>query len=159
MGITIRTDWHAGDLGAVVSLHAAEYARDHGFDHSFEAYVAGPLSDFVLHRPPRSRMWLAEEDGRLAGCIAIVPAEGDEAQLRWYLVASAMRGRGLGRRLLDEALAFAREAGYTSVMLWTVSRLEKAAGLYRRAGFVAVEEKPGAWGAEVLEQKYRLALR
>lgn len=157
MAITIRTDWRVGDLGAVVSLHAAEYLG-HGFDETFEAYVAGPLAEFVLHRPPRGRIWLAEEDGRLVGCIAIVPAKGDEAQLRWFLVASSQRGRGLGRRLLDEALGFAREAGYGSVMLWTVSCLERAAELYRRAGFTLVTEKPGAWGAEVLEQQYRLSL-
>lgn len=158
MAATLRTDWRAGDLGAVVTLHALTYSREHGFDATFEAYVAGPLAEFVLKRGERDCLWLAEDGGRLVGCVAIVSAGEEEAQLRWYVVAPEARGRGLGRRLLDEALSFCRRVGYRSVYLWTVSRLERAAALYRAAGFQLVEQKPGAWGTEVLEQKYRLAL-
>ena len=81
------------------------------------------------------------------------------AQLRWFLVDPAVRGMGLGRRLLDEALAFCKECGYGNVILWTVSALEAAAHLYRSAGFRKVEEKPGRlWGVDVVEEKYELTL-
>ncbi|MBY0229268.1 MAG: GNAT family N-acetyltransferase [Gemmataceae bacterium] len=154
----IRTELREGDVDAVASLHGTTYAREHGFDHSFEQYVREPLARFA-ENPVGGRVWLAEEGGRLVGCIAIVPGEEGWAQLRWFLVSPETRGQGLGRRLMGEALAFARERGYPGVYLWTVSALERAASLYRAAGFALVEEKPGAWGAAVLEQKYDLRLR
>jgi len=156
---TIRTDLRPGDLGAVVGLHGVVYAREYGFDATFEAYVAAPLAEFVRSGPDRGRLWLAERDGRLVGSIAIVPAAPEAAQLRWFLVAPAARGAGLGRRLMGEALAFCRESGFRSVFLWTVSALTAAARLYRDTGFVKVEEKPGRlWSVDVVEEKYELAL-
>ncbi len=155
-GITIRTDLRPGDIGTIVRWHGVTYAREHGFDHTFEAYVAGPLSHFALHRTRRDCIWIAEHDGQLAGCIAVVGASPTQAQLRWYLVDASVRGRGLGRLLLDEAVQFARRAGYESIFLWTVSALTAAAHLYRQAGFELVESRPGAWGAAVTEEKYVL---
>src|SRR5262249_44253290 len=141
-------------------LHGTVYAREYGFDPTFEAYVAGPLSEFVRSGSARGRLWLAERDGRVVGCVAIVAASEKEAQLRWYLVDPSGRGLGVGKRLLDEAVAFCRESGYESVFLWTVSALTAAARLYRAAGFERVEEKPGKhWGVEVVEEKYALRLR
>jgi N-acetylglutamate synthase-like GNAT family acetyltransferase len=158
--VTLRTTLKPGDLGAIVALHGTFYAREYGFDTTFEAYVAGPLAQFALTASERERLWIAEQGGRLAGCVAIVAASEHTAQLRWYLVEPAARGAGLGRRLLDEAVSFARSCGYERVILWTVSALTAAAHLYRRAGFGLVEEKPGRrWGALVVEQKYELALR
>jgi GNAT superfamily N-acetyltransferase len=156
---TIRTDLRPGDLGAVVGLHGVVYAREYGFDATFEAYVAAPLAEFVRSAPDRGRLWLAERDGRLVGSIAIVPAAPEVAQLRWFLVAPADRGAGLGRRLMGEAVAFCKESGFRTVFLWTVSALTAAARLYRDAGFVKVDEKPGRlWGVDVVEEKYELAL-
>jgi ribosomal protein S18 acetylase RimI-like enzyme len=156
---TVRHDLRPGDLGAVVQLHGTVYARECGFDSTFEAYVAGPLADFVRAPAPCQRLWLAERDGRLVGCIAIVAASEQEAQLRWFLVDSSARGLGLGKRLLQEAVAFSQQCGYVSILLWTVSALETAARLYRAAGFVKVEEKPGRqWGVDVVEEKYVLGL-
>lgn len=155
---TLRTDLRPGDLGAVVRLHGVLYAQEQGFDLTFEAYVAGPLAQFVLSRTQRDRLWLAEREGQLIGCVAIVGASADEAQLRWYLVDPSARGMGLGKRLLNEALAFARETGYRSIFLWTVSTLTKAAALYRGAGFILVEQKPGQWGTAVTEEKYVVQL-
>jgi ribosomal protein S18 acetylase RimI-like enzyme len=157
--VTLRHDLRPGDLGAVVHLHGTVYAQEYGFDPTFEAYVAGPLADFVRTRTGRDRLWLAERDGRLVGCVAVVGGSGAEAQLRWFLVAPPARGRGLGRRLLHEAVAFSRAAGYRAVFLWTVSALAAAARLYRGAGFRKVEERPGRlWGVEVVEEKYTLPL-
>lgn len=151
---TLRHDLRPGDLGSIVRLHGEVYAREYGFDLTFEAYVAGPLADFVLHPTDRGRLWLAEASGRLVGCIAIVPA-GAEAQLRWFLVEPRARGKGLGKRLIREAVAFARRQGYPTIFLWTVSALTAAAHLYVSAGFQRVEEKPGRrWGIKVVEEKY-----
>ena len=91
--------------------------------------------------------------------MAIVAASAETAQLRWFLVDPSARGAGLGKRLLGEALSFARQAGYRDVILWTVSALPAAAHLYRSAGFRKVEERPGRmWGVEVVEEKYALRL-
>jgi GNAT superfamily N-acetyltransferase len=157
--ITLRTDLRPGDLGYVVYLHGIVYAREYGFDPTFEAYVAGPLAEFVLSPSDRSRLWLAERDGRIVGCVAIVAADAATAQLRWFLVDPAARGAGLGKRLLGEAVAFCREKGYERVILWTVRALEAAAHLYRAAGFRKAEEQPGRrWGVDVIEERYELEL-
>lgn len=160
-GLAVRHDLRPGDVGRIVERHGTLYARECGFDVTFEAYVAGPLARFALERAERERLWIAEraDDGRFAGCIAMVAtASPAEAQLRWFLVEPDTRGTGLGRWLLAEALAFARESGYETVRLWTVNGLLAAAHLYRAAGFVKVEEKPGAWGAPVMEEMYRLRI-
>ncbi len=157
---TLRHDLRPGDLGYLTALHGVLYAAEYGFDHSFEAYVAETLAEFGrVARPGRDRLWIAELDGRLIGSVGIVGREGGAAQLRWLLVAPEGRGRGVGRRLVGEALAFCREAGYTSVFLWTVSALTTAARLYTAAGFRKTEEKaPAWWGTTVTEERYDLSL-
>ncbi len=157
--IALRTDLRPGDMGTVIRLHGIIHARECGFDPTFEAYVAGPLADFVKAADPRGRLWIADQDGEVVGCIAIVPASADTAQLRWFLVAPANRGQGLGRILLGQALDFARDQGFARVILWTVRGLDAAARLYQSAGFNLAEERPGRMGGqEVLEQKYALDL-
>lgn len=158
--ITLRTDLRPGDLGAIVHLHGTLYAREYGFDPTFEAYVAGPLAEFILHPSPRNRLWLAEQDSRFVGCIAMVGAAEAEAQLRWYLVDPSVRGQGLGKQLMREALQFSRDQGYRSVFLWTVNLLTTAAHLYQAFGFRKVEEGPGRrWGVDLIEEKYVLHLQ
>jgi N-acetylglutamate synthase-like GNAT family acetyltransferase len=157
--ITIRTELRPGDLGAIIHLHGTLYAREQGWDTSFEAYVAGPLSEFVLRAHPRERIWVAERDGLIVGCIAIVAASPEAAQLRWFLLEPRTRGTGVGRRLLHGAIAFARAVGYSSLVLWTERSLIAAAQLYRAAGFRLVEERPGhSWGRDVIEERYELEL-
>lgn len=155
--IIVRTTGKPGDLGAVVSLHGIHHGAECGFDSTFEAYVAGPLAAFVINNSPRERLWIAESEGCVVGSCAIVAATATTAQLRWFLIDPRLRGRGLGRQFLTEAIAFAKENGYTTVILWTVSALTKAARLYHAAGFRKVEEKPGRmWGVDVIEEKYEL---
>ena len=156
----LRHDFRPGDLGAIIALHGTTYAREHGFDTTFEAYVAGPLAEFVRAPTDRDRLWIAECGERLVGCVAIVGASLHEAQLRWFLVDPSARQMGLGTKLLHEAVAFSKVCGYESIFLWTVSALTAAARLYRSAGFDKVEEKPGRqWGVTVIEEKYVLRLR
>ncbi len=153
--IALRHELKPGDLGSLIQLHGTIYAREYGFDPTFEAFVAGPLAQFALAHGERDRLWIAERGERLAGCIAIVGASEKEAQLRWFLVDPSARGCGLGKRLLAEAVAFCEEQGYESIFLWTVSALTTAAHLYRSAGFHKVEEKLGQrWGVAVVEEKY-----
>jgi ribosomal protein S18 acetylase RimI-like enzyme len=156
--ITIRNDLRPGDLGGVVSLHGVLYAEEYGFDPTFEAYVAGPLAEFARRRSHRERLWIAECDSRLVGCVAVVAGTETEAQLRWFLVHPSCRGVGLGKRLLREAVVFARQSGYQAMFLWTVSALTAAARLYRAQGFAKVEEQARVcWGVAVVEERYRLA--
>ena len=159
--VTIRHDPRPGDLGRVTALHGVLYAAEYGFDQIFEAYVAETLAELArAARPGQDRLWLAELDGRLVGSIGIVGRAEGAAQLRWFLLHPDARGRGLGRRLMEEALAFCREAGYRSVYLWTVHPLTAAARLYTAAGFRKTEEKPPAplWGTTLAEQRYDLSL-
>ena len=152
---SLRFDWTPDDLAWVVRRHGEIYAAEYGFDSTFAEYVAGPLAEFARSSSSRERLWIAEKDGRNAGCVAIVEAGPDTAQLRWFLVDPGARGAGIGTTLLDAAVSFSRERGYGSVVLWTVSALEAASRLYRRAGFVKVEERPGRrWGVDVIEEKY-----
>ena len=155
----IGTTIEPGDLGSIVHLHGILYAREYGFDPTFEAYVAGPLADFVISPKERERIWIARYDERIVGSIALVEASSELAQLRWFLVDPAVRGIGLGRRLLDDSIQFARECGYGNLMLWTVSALEAAAHLYHAAGFERTEQIPRKqWGVDVVEEKYEMTL-
>ena len=159
--LSVRRELRPGDFGRITEQHGVLYAAEYGFDCTFEAYVAQSLAEYALMLPePGNRIWLAEADGRLAGSIGILRREGNAAQLRWFLVDPAHRGQGLGGRLLDEALAFCRAAGYGSVYLWTVSLLTAAARRYRAAGFQKTEEQTHLlWGTTVTEERYELALR
>jgi GNAT superfamily N-acetyltransferase len=159
--VTIRHDLHPGDLGRLIELHGVLYATEYGLDHTFEAYVAEGVGQFGRgYELGRDRLWLAELDGRLVGTIAIARREGGEAQLRWFLLHPDARGRGLGRRLVEDAVAFCREASCRSIFLWTVDPLTTAARLYASVGFRKTEVKPRAalWGSVLWEERYDLTL-
>jgi len=158
--IAIRSDLRPGDLGRIVALHGEIYAREYGFGAGFEAYVCETLAEFGRSvQPERDRLWIAEIDGRLAGSIGILGRAGNAAQLRCLLLAPEGRGYGLGRRLIETAIAFCRDAGYASVFLWTVQGLPAAAHLYAAAGFTRTDVLPPSdWGVPVVEERYELAL-
>ena len=159
--VTVRHDLRPGDMGRVIAMHGVLYDREFGFDHGFEAYVAETVAEFGrLARPGLDRLWVAERDDQLVGSIAMLGREDGAAQLRWFLVHPDARGCGLGRRLIDESLAFCRTAGYRSVYLWTVTGLDAAARLYVAAGFRKTETKPPAvlWGVQLAEERYDLDL-
>ena len=139
--IRIRTHLKTGDIGSVVFLHGTLYAAEQGWDHTFEAYVAGPLAEFAKSSSDRERIWIVEKGGEVAGSIAIVDASANKAQLRWLLLRPDLRGQGIGRTLMQEALSFCRAARYAQVFLGTVSALTDAAKLYQAVGFKLTEEK------------------
>ena len=159
MGVVVRNEMRPGDLGEIMRLHGVLYEREYGLDNTFEAYVAGPLSEFVLHPIEEQRIWVVECDGSVSGCVAIVKNAEDVAQLRWFILTPETRGRGLGKKLMEEAVGFCKTSGYRRIVLWTFSELETAIALYRRWGFVKTEEKAHRiWGRDLVEEKYELGL-
>ncbi|WP_273278895.1 GNAT family N-acetyltransferase [Methanothrix soehngenii] len=148
-----------GDIGYITYMHAVLYAPEQGWDHTFEAYVAVPLSEFARSKSSREKIWILEDDDRIAGSVAIVKRAEEEAQLRWLLLEPEIRGRGFGRWLVEEALDFSRDMGYESIVLWTAESLPIAEKLYRSVGFEQIlRVRHERWGSIVNEVKYRLVL-
>jgi GNAT superfamily N-acetyltransferase len=157
--IKIRNELRPGDIGYIVYLHGALYAKEQGWDYTFEAYVAGPLAEFVKSSGKRQRIWIVEQEDQVVGSIAIIEASEQEAQLRWLLLHPKLRGQGIGKTLMEKAIRFSRENHYRSIFLWTVSTLTTAANLYKSVGFQLTEERTvKLWGATVTEQRYDLIL-
>ena len=154
----IRHELKPGDLGMVVHLHGLIYAREWGLDTTFEPYVAKPLAECVLDGS--GRIWIAEDDaGRMLGSIAMVDAGENVGQLRWFVLVREARGIGLGRRLLETALAYAKGRGFSRVFLWSFADLVDARRLYERAGFRITETKTGPiWGAQRTEVRMQMEL-
>jgi len=161
--VTLRPP-RPGDYGWVVERHGALYATERDFDETFEADVATIVADYARsHDPEREAFWIAEAAGRRVGCVACVRRKTDDgidtAQLRILLVEPSARGLGVGRRLVDECVEFARKAGYARMMLYTVDGLAAAHGIYRSVGFEIVhQEAVEMWGHHLVEQEWRLEL-
>jgi GNAT superfamily N-acetyltransferase len=158
--VVVRRLGQPGDLGWMVMAHGEIYAAEFGWNTDFEALVAGIVADFAgKHDPDREAAWVAEVDGRRAGCVFCVAADDETAKLRILLVDPAARGHGLGRRLVAECVQFARQAGYRRMVLWTNDPLTSAARIYRAAGFTLVAEEPHhSFGVDLIGQTYELAL-
>ena len=150
----------AGDLGWMVQRHGILYAREYGWNGTFEALVARIMADYAAdHDPRREAAWIAELDGAPVGSIACARRDDTTAQLRVLLVEPAARGLGVGGRLVDECLRFARRAGYRRIMLLTYDVLDGARRVYQRAGFALDEErKVHAYGSELVEQTWSRTL-
>jgi DNA-binding MarR family transcriptional regulator/GNAT superfamily N-acetyltransferase len=150
----------AGDLGWIVRRHGELYAEEYGWNMDFEALVARIVADFAeQHDPAREAAWIAEVDGEPAGCVLCVRGDDAAAKLRLLLVEPRARGLGLGARLVDECIAFARHAGYRELTLWTNDPLVHARRIYERAGFRLVEEEPHhAFGHDMVSQTWSLPL-
>jgi DNA-binding MarR family transcriptional regulator/GNAT superfamily N-acetyltransferase len=149
-----------GDLGWVVHEHGVRYAAEYGWDATFEALVARIVADYAAsHDPRRERAWIAEVGGRPAGCVFCVRKDAATAQLRLLLVTPAARGLGIGGWLVRDCIAFARAAGYSSLMLWTNDVLAAARRIYERAGFQLVDqENHQSFGHDLVGQIWRLAI-
>ncbi len=139
--ITLRTH-RIGDIGWVIHRHGVIYAEEYGWDAMFEAMVARVAADFIdQFKPGREVCWIAERSGTILGSTFVVEKSADIAKLRLVYVEQAARGTGLGRRLLDAAMSFAREAGYRRMTLWTNDVLLPARRLYETAGFVLTDSE------------------
>jgi GNAT superfamily N-acetyltransferase len=137
----VRTELRCGDLGRIVALHGTAYESLEGFGLRFEAFVAHTVAEFVLDNDARGRIWLAERDGRLAGCAAIAERPGNAAQLRWVLVDAASRGTGLGRSLVTAAIDWCIVRRFDCIRLETTEGLPVSMRLYRTLGFRTVSSE------------------
>jgi DNA-binding MarR family transcriptional regulator/GNAT superfamily N-acetyltransferase len=149
-----------GDMGWVVQRNGAVYAEEFGWDTSYEALVARIVADYVDHRDPDAEAaWIAEVDGARAGCVFCVRENATTARLRLLLVEPWARGLGIGSRLVEEVLRFARRAGYSDITLWTNDVLADARRIYQRAGFTLDNEsRHHSFGQDLVGQNWSRAL-
>jgi len=159
--ITIR-EHQIGDMGWAIEQHGRLYAEEFGWNGEFEALVATLFARFAANRDPASeRFWVAEVNAERVGCVFVVRNEKDPraAQLRCLLVVPRARGLGLGRRLVDECIQFARSVGYERMLLWTNDVLTAARRIYESAGFSLVEESPHrSFGHDLIGQVWARTL-
>lgn len=156
--VNIQCGYHPGVLGRAVEMHARYYSRTSGFGHFFEAKVASGMAEFVGRlNNPMNQLWFAVSEGKIVATIAI---DGEDlgnnmAHLRWFIVDDELRGSGIGRRLLKEAVSFCEQQQFSEIQLWTFKGLDAARRLYEEAGFMLREELSGRqWGEEVVEQRF-----
>lgn len=155
--VVIRFADRPGDLGWIVQAHGELFAEQYGWGAEFEGRVARIVADYADRADDgRRAAWIAEVDGERAGCIMLMPDDDEQAaKLRVLLVSPSARGLGIGSRLVEEHLRFARDAGYDRVSLWTTSNLTVARRLYERAGF-ALESESAAqvFGGDYVQQTW-----
>jgi len=146
----------AGDMGWVTSAHGAIYAQEYGWDITFEALVAKITAEFIENFDARRECcWIAEMDGERVGSAFVVRKTDEVAKLRLVIVDPKARGLGLGKRLVDECLRFAKAAGYKSMTLWTQDYLYAARGIYERAGFKLVASEPNrSFGVDLVSETW-----
>ena len=160
MGEIVIRAHRPGDLGWIVQRHGELYAQEYGYDEGFEGVVAELAAKFLAsHDPSRERCWIAERDGERLGCVLLVEISPELGKLRTLLVEPKARGLGLGKRLVDECLQFARAAGYKKVTLWTHQNLEAARKLYQQAGFRLVKsENVHTFGKDLVDEFWEIEL-
>src|ERR1700722_6522657 len=149
-----------GEMGWVVARHAVLYGQEYGWDAKFEGLCAEIVAQMISkYEPVRERHMIADIDGEPVGSAFVVRDSDEAARLRLLLVEPKARGRGIGKRLVDECIVFAQQAGYARMTLWTHSCLAAAREIYRKAGFAKIaEERHAEWGVEVVGETWERGL-
>ncbi|WP_281972320.1 GNAT family N-acetyltransferase [Ruegeria faecimaris] len=152
--------FEALDAPWLVAVHDLLYSRDEGFDDSFVVLVKEILDDFITdHDAKRERGWIAECDGKPLGSIFCVALSETTAKLRLFLLLPEARGVGLGKRMLESCMGFARSAGYTEMRLWTHESHKAACALYGSTGWQLMDSKPvHSFGVDLVEQSWKIQL-
>lgn len=149
-------------MGIIVQRHGVFYHNNFGFDQRFEALCARITADFLDNfNPALERCWIAEKAEKFMGCIMLVkdPEQNNTAKIRLLLVDESARGEGVGTRLVQQCVDFARGAGYDAIGLWTQSDLVGARRIYRKAGFVLDKtDKHSSWGKELMGEHWKMTL-
>ena len=150
-----------GDLGWIVHRQAILYAEEYGWDGTYEALAGEIVAQFIKNYDPnRERCWIAEKDGERVGGAFVAKVSDDIAQLRLLHVEAQARGLGIGKRLVEECVRFARQAGYLKMTLWTQSNLHAARHIYKQAGFQVVrEQQHHSFGKDLTAETWELNLR
>ncbi len=158
--ISVHEGYRPGVIGRIAEMHALYYALHFDFGEFFERQVATGVADFVpLLSNPKNRIWTAVHAGNIVGSVAIEDKGGrgkkSVAHLRWFIVDESCQGLGVGRQLIERAIAHADASGFGAVHLWTFAGLDAARALYERNGFELAEERTGdQWGKTVVEQRF-----
>lgn len=156
--LEIKTGYFPGIIGRAAQMHADYYSELVSFGEVFESAVAGGLSEFVLRlNNPVNEIWSVHSIGRILGSISIDGEDlgGGKGHLRWFILEDEIRGSGMGKKLMDQAVEFCDQSGFKETHLWTFKGLDAARSLYERYGFILVEERPGSqWGKKVVEQQF-----
>ncbi|MGH9735622.1 MAG: bifunctional helix-turn-helix transcriptional regulator/GNAT family N-acetyltransferase [Candidatus Acidiferrales bacterium] len=150
-----------GDMGWVVERQGLLYVREYGWDETYEALAAEIVAQFIRnYDSKRERCWIAEKDGVRAGAVFAVKASEEVAKLRLLHVEPDARGLGIGKRLVEECIRFARQAGYKKMTLWTSTILTAARQIYAQAGFHLVrQEDQHGFGKDLTMETWELALQ
>jgi DNA-binding MarR family transcriptional regulator/GNAT superfamily N-acetyltransferase len=158
-GEIVLREHRPGDMGWVTERHAVLYHEQDGWGAGFEALVAGIVKDFLENfDAKRERCWIAERNGERVGCVFVVNDKG-EARLRLLLIEPSVRGLGLGRRLVEECIAFSREKGYRKLVLWTHAQLSAARAIYAKTGFRKLKtETHNTFGPKAVGESWELKL-
>ncbi|WP_353152351.1 GNAT family N-acetyltransferase [Pollutimonas bauzanensis] len=156
MPVYLLRDPQPGDMGWVVHRQGVLYAQEYGWNTEFEALVAEIVASYVRKFDQAcERCWIAEKDGKVVGSVFVVRHDQETAKLRLLYVEASARGLGIGHRLVDECLRFARLAGYKRMVLWTNSVLTDARRIYQRAGFQLIQEEPHhSFGKDLIGQTW-----
>ena len=149
-----------GDYGWIVAAHGDLYAREYGWNEEIEMLAAEIVAGFMKNFDPKyDRCWIAERQGSPVGCVFVAKESQTVAKLRLLLVTSRARGFGIGSRLIDECVRFAKQAGYQKLTLWTQSNLKDARKLYEKAGFQLVHEQAHhSFGHDLVGEHWEMRL-